>query len=239
MGEAAPYTAETKKNFVWNMASVQTLIELRHDPDMDALFRKNRSNARKIKELWQSIAVDLGGRFEVSITGQRTKEEYNYLLKEFCRHSLKARESGEGAVRWQVYNLLKTTFTKDPSVSPAATLDTGLQGDVSDPSISSTVSMDGGAGTSSPPAGSKRSSRDDFQDQVSLRKLELIERLVAQVESASPRDSDGTGNMKALRGKVGRMGSQLTRLAGDMQGLKANMQSVVHHLGLLSRGQMQ
>ena len=52
-----------------------------------------------------------------------TKNKYNHLIQEYRRHHLKSKVSGESAVKWQYYTILKDFLSKDPSIKPTNVVD--------------------------------------------------------------------------------------------------------------------
>lgn len=101
-------------SFEWSNENIFKLISLRHDPLTEEKFESNRKHAHKIRHLWMDVAKGI----DESLTCEAVKNKYNYLLREFRQHHMKAKASGEGAIRWQFYATLKGHLLSDPSVQP-------------------------------------------------------------------------------------------------------------------------
>lgn len=103
----------------WSHEKILQLINLRHDVDIEMQFDKHKSHAHKIKILWDEI----GHKVDGELTGPAAKNKYNYLVQEYRRHHLKSKISGEGAVKWQYYAILKDFLSKNPSIKPTNVVD--------------------------------------------------------------------------------------------------------------------
>lgn len=88
-------------------------------------FENSKGHAHKIKALWNEIATKIGE----GLKGEVVRTKYNYLVKEFRHHHTRARASGEGAVKWQFYTLLKSHLLRDPSVVPPFAIESQSFGD--------------------------------------------------------------------------------------------------------------
>ena len=103
----------------WSFRETEALVTLRHDPHCQDAFDASKGRARQISALWDSLAA----KIDPLISGSAARNQYNYLVSQFKKHSAKAKVSGEGAVTWRYYNLLKEHLQNHPAISPVALLD--------------------------------------------------------------------------------------------------------------------
>ena len=61
-----------------------------------------KSKAYIIKLIWNGVAENAG----LSNSGKDYKEKYNFLLKEFKRHQVISKKTGEGKICWKYWNLM-------------------------------------------------------------------------------------------------------------------------------------
>ncbi|KAI5154197.1 hypothetical protein ENBRE01_3324 [Enteropsectra breve] len=107
-------------SYKWSNKNLKKLVSLRCSADWEDRFCGQKGKARQIGELWEAIAAEI----DLETTGVDARTQYNYLLNQFKKHDLKAKKSGEGAVKWRFYKLFKDNFIKNPVISPVALIDT-------------------------------------------------------------------------------------------------------------------
>lgn len=115
-----------------HMKKILKLINVRHDADMDILFDKHKAHAHKINKFW----IEIGQKVDATLSCEAVKTKYNYLVQEYRKHHSRAKISGEGAIKWQYYAILREYLSKDPSINPTTVVDSQSYASPTSPDIS-------------------------------------------------------------------------------------------------------
>jgi hypothetical protein len=105
---------------VWNNRKIKNLVEIRHDVEYVDKFGEPKNNGYMIRLLWKEIAFAI----DEELTGQEVSDKYKYLLKKFKLNNLKAKTSGECAIKWPHYNVMKEYLFSEPSIYPIVLVET-------------------------------------------------------------------------------------------------------------------
>jgi hypothetical protein len=109
-------------NIEWSKDEVSELIRIRHDVQWNEKFNAKKGKARQLSLLWDELAVFLSAEK----TGLEARSAYNYLVLQFKKYNIIAKRTGEGAVKWPYYKILKETIINNPVVSPVCIIDNGI-----------------------------------------------------------------------------------------------------------------
>jgi len=99
---------ETK---IWTTKAIKLLIENRGDLEHE--FNSNKKNHK----IWEKISNILKQN-GVTVSGQNCNTKFRNLMATFRDNVQRANKSGEGAINWEYYILMKKYFGKKDSVIP-------------------------------------------------------------------------------------------------------------------------
>lgn len=98
----------------------EILIKLRCSPEWKKKFEAVKGKAKQLRTCWDKLGLEIGK----DVSGKEAQNEYNYLIGQFKKHSKIAKRSGEGAIRWKWYSILKPLIGNDHNIKPLNLLDT-------------------------------------------------------------------------------------------------------------------
>lgn len=100
---------KTENEKITTRDEVKKLVEVRNLPEFIDKFEANKTLPHKISALWKEVAERAG----LKISGIKTKEKYNNLMKEYRKNIVISKKTGEGGIVWKYWDLMKRSVVTE------------------------------------------------------------------------------------------------------------------------------